>query len=298
MSADNVNFPAGGPGPDKGIITPPPVPTVVADEPSSELEILFRIALAVQRTVRDAAGSPHRADVVATSAGGTPTEELDRLAEHEILRSLEAERVDWNVVSEEIGSVDRGGARTLVVDPIDGTSNALRQMPFFTVSLALGSRDLDGIDHGVVRDLERGTTYWASRGTGAFRDGRPIRTRPRRARGEVVFLNLGRRSGPRATRLASAARRVRSLGCASLELMMVAQGSADAFLFENADPTLNLRVTDIAAAYRILVEAGGGVGNADGAPLGPLPLGIGERTSVFAWGDPAVGAAFATGGFP
>ncbi|MGP8077943.1 MAG: inositol monophosphatase family protein [Thermoplasmata archaeon] len=264
----------------------------------SELEILFRIGLAVQRTVRDAAGSPHRADVVAVSAGGTPTEEIDRLAEREVLRTLEAEGVDWNVVSEEIGTVARGGSRTLVVDPIDGTSNSLRQMPFSTVSLALGAGALDGIDVGLVRDLDRGTTYWAERGTGAFRDGRPIRTRSRRPKGEIVFLNLGRRAGERSTRLASTVRRVRSLGCASLEMMMVAQGSADAYLFENRDASLNLRVTDIAAAYRILLEAGGGLSTADGRSLGALPLDLDQRTSVFAWGDAELGRAFADGGFP
>ncbi|MFY9716363.1 MAG: inositol monophosphatase family protein [Thermoplasmata archaeon] len=264
----------------------------------SDLEILFRIGLAVQRTVRDAAGSPHRADVVAMSAGGTPTEEIDRLAEREVLDALDREGVDWNLVSEEIGAVARGGDRSLVVDPIDGTSNALRQLPFSTVSLALGAGDLDGIDVALVRDLDRGTTYWAIRGGGAFRDGRPIRTRPHRAHGEVVFLNLGHHTGDRASRLAGSVRRVRSLGCASLEMMMVAQGSADAYLFENREARRNLRVTDIAAAYRIVREAGGGLSTADSRPLGSLPLTIEERTSVFAWGDPALERAFADGSFP
>lgn len=266
--------------------------------PSSDLEILFRVGLAVQRTVRDAAGSPHRADVVAMSAGGTPTEEIDRLAERAVLTALDLEGVDWNVVSEEIGRVDRGGARSLVVDPIDGTSNALRHLPFSTVSLALGAGNLDGVDAALVRDLDRGTTYWAERGRGAFRDGRPIRTRRRRPHGEVVFLNLGHHAGERSTRLAGTVRRVRSLGCASLEMMMVAQGSADAYLFENREAPRNLRVTDIAASYRIVLEAGGGLSTADGRPLGPLPLGMEERTSVFAWGDAEVGRAFARGEFP
>lgn len=270
----------------------------MADGAGTELEVLYRVGLAVQRAVRDAAGSPHRADVVAVSAGGTPTEELDRLAEHEVLRTLDAEGVDWNVISEEIGEVRRGGSRTLVVDPIDGTSNALRQLPFYAVSLGLGHGTLDGVDFGLVRDLERGTTYWAARGHGAFRDGRPIRTRMRRPKGEVVFLNLGHRASPRAAGIAATARRVRSLGCASLELMMVAQGSADAYLFENSDARLNLRVTDIAAAYRILSEAGGGLSAADGRALGSFPLGLSERTSVFAWGDPEVGRGFAAGRFP
>jgi fructose-1,6-bisphosphatase/inositol monophosphatase family enzyme len=295
--ADNIHFRPARPGAGKAIITRPPV-TAPVSAARPELETMYRIGLAVQRIVRGAAGSPHRGDVVAMSAAGAPTEELDRLAEREVLRTLELEGVDWNVVSEEIGVVDRGGARTLVVDPIDGTSNALRQFPFSSLSLGLGGSDLESIDVGLVRDLDRGTTYWAERGRGAFRDGRPIRTRARRPKGEVVLLNLGTHASERAVRLAARTRRVRSLGCASLELMMVAQGAADAYLFENTEAGRNLRATDIAGAYRIVLEAGGGLSTAAGEPLGPFPLRLEDRTSVFAWGDAELGRAFARGGFP
>jgi len=254
----------------------------------TELEILYRISVAVQRVVRDAEGSPHRGDVVAMGADGTPTEELDRLAEAEILKVLDAEGVDWNLLSEEIGQVARGGTHTLVVDPIDGTNNALRNLPFSTVSLALGRRDLAGIEVGLVRDLSRGTTYWAARGKGAFRDGRRITTRPWNARGEIFFVNLGRHASEPAGRLAVKARRVRSLGCASLEVLMVAQGSADGYLFENTPEGRNLRATDLAGAYRILLEAGGGMSDARCQPIDAFPLTVDRRTSVFAWGDAAL----------
>jgi fructose-1,6-bisphosphatase/inositol monophosphatase family enzyme len=224
-------------------------------------------------------------------ADGTPTEELDRLAEAEILRVLDAEGVDWDLLSEEIGHVDRGGDRTLVVDPIDGSHNALRNQPFYAVSLALGTDDLEGIECGLVRDLHHGTTWWGARGGGAFCDGRPITTRPWNARTETVFVNLGSNASERAVRLAGKARRVRSLGCASQELLMVAQGSADAYLFENHAPNRNLRATDIAAAYRILLEAGGGLSDSRGTSLDHFPLQVERRTSVFAWGDPAFGKA-------
>lgn len=247
---------------------------------------MFRASLAVHRVVRDAATSPHRGDVVAMGADGSPTEELDRLAENEILRVLDAEGVRWDLVSEEAGHVARGGDRTLVVDPIDGTLNALRHFPFAAVSLALGSGSLASVELGLVRDLFRGTTYWAERGGGAFCDGRPIRTRPWNPKGDLLLLNLGRRAAERTVRLAGQGRRIRSLGCASLEMMMVAQGSADAYLFENANAALNLRATDIAAAYRIVLEAGGGVADATRRPIEPFPLDVGQRTSVLAWGDP------------
>ena len=250
-----------------------------------DLEILYRVSLSVHRIVRDWASSPHRGDVVAMGADGSPTEELDRLAEAEILRSLDAEGVDWDVVSEEAGHIHRGGGRTLIVDPIDGTMNAIRNLPFSTVSLALGTGTLGGIELGLVRDLSRGTTWWASRGQGAFMDGRPIRTRGWVAGHELFFVNLGRHATDRLVRLAGRTRRARALGCASFEMLMVAQGSADAYLFENAEATRNLRATDIAAAYRILLEAGGGVSDARGGPLEEFPLDIERRTSVYAWGD-------------
>jgi len=262
----------------------------------SELEVMFRASLAVQRVVRDAATSPHRGDVVAMGADGTPTEELDRLAENEILRVMDAEGVRWDLVSEEAGRVARGGDRTLVVDPIDGTLNALRDFPFAAVSFALGQDSLAGIELGLVRDLFRGTTYWAERGGGAFCDGRPIRTRTWNPKGDVYVVNLGHRATERSVRLAGRGRRIRSMGCASLEMMMVAQGSADLYLFENSDENRNLRATDIAGAYRILLEAGGGVIDANLHSIDAFPLVVDRRTSVFAWGDPRLPPGLAESG--
>ncbi|MGI0054082.1 MAG: inositol monophosphatase family protein, partial [Thermoplasmata archaeon] len=163
--------------------------------------------------------------------------------------------------------------------------NALRRLPAATISLALGRATLGGIDTAMVRDLSSGVTYWAERGGGAFRDGRPIRTRPWDPRTELFLVNLGRHATARATAWAEKARRVRSLGCASLEMIMVAQGSGDAYLFENDTEPRNLRVTDIAAGYRILEEAGGGAANAELASLEEFPLRLDRHTSVFAWGD-------------
>jgi NAD+ kinase len=254
--------------------------------PAADLEALFRLCATVHATVRQASRSPRRGEVVGMGADGSPTEALDRIAEARLLAALEEEGMTWDLLSEEAGVVDRGGDRTLVVDPIDGSHNALRGLPFSTVSLALGSSTLGGIDVGVVHDLSTGSTYWAGRGTGAFRDGHRIRTRKWEPKSELFFINLGRHATTRATGLAARGRRVRSLGCASLEMAMVAHGGADAYVFENERPERNLRVTDIAAAYRIVTEAGGGVTDAVGGALEDFPLGLKGRTSVLAYGDP------------
>jgi NAD+ kinase len=267
----------------------------VRSPPDRELEVLLRVASAVHGVVRHAATSPHRGDVVAMGADGSPTEELDRIAETEVLNVLKEEGVDWDLLSEEIGLVRRGGTKLLVVDPIDGSHNALRNMPFATVSLALGRDTLGGIEKGVVRDLTNGITYWATRGEGAFRDGRRISTRRWDLRSELFFVNLGRHSTPSALHLAEHGRRIRSLGCASLEIAMVAQGAADAYYFENDTRPRNLRVTDIAAGYRILLEAGGGMSDAEGRPVEGIPLDLAEHTSVFAYGDDAFAKSRAGG---
>ncbi|MGA7923369.1 MAG: inositol monophosphatase family protein [Thermoplasmata archaeon] len=253
---------------------------------SADVEILTRICSRVHRTIRRELTSPHRADLVAMGAYGTPTEALDRAAEGRLVEALEAEGVGWNVVSEEAGRIARGGDRTLVVDPVDGSHNALRGLGLSTISLALGNQDLDGVTVGMIHDLATGSTFWAEKGGGAFRDGRRIRTRSWDPRSEMFFINLGRHSTARATALASRGRRVRSLGCASLEIALVAQGGADAYFFDNENENGNLRVTDIAAGFRILAEAGGGLTDSHGGPLGGMPLAPGPRTSVFAWGDP------------
>jgi fructose-1,6-bisphosphatase/inositol monophosphatase family enzyme len=262
-----------------------------------ELGQLFRIAEAVQGVVRQAASSPRRGHVVAMGADGSPTEAMDRLAETRILECLKADGVDWNLLSEEVGAVARGGRRTLVVDPIDGSHNALRSLPFSTVSLALGDATVGSVEIGLVRDLATGSTRWASKGGGAFVDGRRIRTRPWERRSELFFLNLGRHATPRAVALAARARRVRSLGCASLEMAFVAEGGADAYLFENERPERNLRVTDIAASYRIVLEAGGAVTDASGASLEEMPLDLAHHTSVLAAGDPAFLASARSEGY-
>ena len=111
---------------------------------SPDLEVLFRVCAATHGAFRLANGSPHRADIVAMGADGSPTEEIDRIAEAQVLAALEAEHVDWNLMSEEIGAVHRGGRRTLVLDPIDGSHNVLRRLPYATVSLTITNTSASG----------------------------------------------------------------------------------------------------------------------------------------------------------
>lgn len=246
--------------------------------------MLVRMAYLVERGVIQEKTSPHPFRVVSMGASGNPTEELDRVAEAQVLSFMEQEGLKWNMLSEELGFVDRGGDRLLVVDPIDGSYNVLHGLPLGTISLALGKDRLSDVYAAVVHDLMSGTTYWASKGGGAFHDGVRIGTRKWEKGSDLFFINMNHKTSQRVREIALLPRRVRSLGSASLEISMVAKGSGDLYIAEASMELANLRVTDIAAARLILLEAGGGMAKADGSSI-DMPLSLKDRTSVLAWGS-------------
>src|SRR5712692_2325660 len=169
------------------------------------------------------------AEVLGHGADGAPSTRIDRVAEEAVLRVLDYEGAALNVLSEEAGFIERGGDRTLVLDPIDGTHNALRGVPAYSVSMAIGRSHLADIEEGLVRDLVSGATYYAAKGQGAKLNGRPIRVHPYNPKDLLFSVYLGSNAHPDADRIARLARRVRSLGAASLDICLVALGAADLY---------------------------------------------------------------------
>lgn len=244
--------------------------------------LLGDLAEAVQRAVDGLAGDP--GEVLGRGADGAPSTRIDREAEAAVLRTLDERGAKLNVLSEEAGFVDRGGTALLVLDPVDGTHNALRGVPAFSVSIALGRERLSDIEEGLVRDLVTGATYRAVRGKGATLDGRPLHVRPRDPEDTLFSVYLGSNANPDAAVVAAKARRIRCLGAASLDLCLVARGAADLYYMHSAVPQTKLRVVDIAAGTLIVREAGGHVLNLQGHAL-DLPLTSEARTDLAAVGD-------------
>ena len=110
-----------------------------------------------------------------TGADGTPTSNIDKVAEDTILACVEEMDLPLNILSEEAGLVDRGQTRTLVIDPIDGTHNSMLGIPLYSVSLAVGTSSLSDVEVGVVRDLVSDDLFVAERDKGAELNDRPIR---------------------------------------------------------------------------------------------------------------------------
>ncbi|MEE9593735.1 MAG: inositol monophosphatase family protein, partial [Thermoplasmata archaeon] len=212
---------------------------------------------------------------------------IDRAADQAVREVVEASGKELNYVSEESVTMERGAEWTIVVDPVDGTHNAVGDLPDYSVSLAVCKEDLLGAQWGLVRNLTNGWTYQGEKGKGASLNGRPIKVSPYDSRRSLFSLYLGDRAAPKAFELAKQCRRVRNLGAASLDMCLVASGSADLYYMVTTATHLELRVTDVAASSLIVREAGGEVYNLHGDPLN-MPLDPRERSHLFAVGDPSL----------
>lgn len=249
------------------------------------MESLLRaLADEVGRTVAAIPELSVRGAEVGPNAAGTVTVRVDRAAEEAVLAYLEAHDVPLNVLSEEIGYVDRGAEETLILDPIDGTENCIRGLPFFSVSLAVGRRGLSDVHTALVRNLVTGATYVAQRGQGASLDGRRIRTTSFQRGRSFVLVYLSEWADPSTFEFVRKIVRTRSLGCASLELCLVAQGGVDGYLFRSVEYSRRIRVVDIAAGALILREAGGEIYGEDRQPL-EMAFTLEERANFLAVGD-------------
>jgi len=216
---------------------------------------------------------------IGIGADGTVTKHIDKVAEDAALSIVKKSKLDINILSEEIGFIDNGSDYTCVLDPVDGTRNAYRGIPFFSVSVAVGKNSLCGVEYGVVKNLSTADVFSAERGFGAFLNNKKIGVPEIPDKEPLSSLSLGKNYDPVTIRLAKKDK-VRSLGSASLEMCMVAIGGLDYYVIGKE----YLRIIDIAASTLILREAGGVVTNILGENL-DMGFSLDEHTSVVAAGS-------------
>ncbi len=251
------------------------------------LDILSAIADAVQVEIAKIPVGKCRGDEICIGADGTPTSRIDKVAENAVLMFLEREGVELNVLSEEIGFVDRGYEETLVLDPIDGSNNAAAGLPYFTVSMGAGTGSLAGMRLAYLRNLVTNDNYWAEKGKGAFKNGERMHVREPDFNELFIMNYTGKYAHPDAFALTKKVTTSRNLGCSSLELALVAEGEADAFCVISENYVRCERVVDIAASTLLLREAGGEIYDLEGNIL-DMPLNLEQRSNAVAVGDKRV----------
>ncbi len=213
---------------------------------------------------------------VGLGADGTVTKYVDKIAEDCAIEVINKSKTKVNVLSEEIGFLDNGGKYTFVLDPIDGTRNASRGIPFYSVSLAVGKSKISDIEYGIVKNIPTGDIFIAEKGHGAFYNKERIGVPEVPCKELLSSLTLGKNYDKVTLKLVKKDK-VRSLGSASLEMCMVAIGALDFYVVGKE----YIRVIDIAASTLILREAGGVVKNITGEEL-DMGFNLEQRSSVVA----------------
>jgi len=227
-----------------------------------------------------------REPVLRTGVGGDDTTAIDQAAEDAVVERLAALDEDFVLVSEELGerTFGAGGSRRVVVDPIDGSVNAKRGIPFFSFSLAYAEGATMGdVAFGYVYDFGSGEEWTAERGGGAFLDG--ARLGALRPKGTVEILSfegtttpvIAERIGP----MLDVAGRVRVMGSLALSLCHLAAGRVDGVVSLKA-----ARSVDIAAAQLLVRECGLAIELFEDPPFGSAPLDLGARSRLAAAGSP------------
>ena len=218
---------------------------------------LLEAALDAARTAGAIALRYFRADVrVMQKADQTPVTQADHEAEVAIVDRLRAEFPDVGFLGEEFGA-QGPQARRWIIDPIDGTKNFVRGIPYWATLLAL--EEEGEITLGVVHAPATGELYWARRGQGAWLDGVRLRVSSRDRLDDAMLvhssLNLlrpleGGRFWDGFVRLVDRTDRQRGFGD-YLGYTFVLRGQAEIML--EAD----LKPWDL-APFRILFEEAGG----------------------------------------
>ncbi len=234
-----------------------------------------------------------REPVLRLGEGGDDTTAIDHAAEEAVVERLAALGESFVLVSEELGerTFGAGGPRRVVVDPIDGSVNAKRGIPFFSLSLAVSEgASMDDVVFGFVYDFGSGEEWTAERGEGAFLGGKPLGAVRPKVPIEIISFE-GTTAPAIAERIESVlglVGRVRVMGSLALSLCHLAAGRVDAVC--SLKPA---RSVDVAAAQLLLRECGLTIELFDDPPFGAAPLDLVPRSRVAAAATPALVAELA-----
>ena len=248
------------------------------------LEACRDAVVEIRRVLRELPSYADREPVMRVGMGGDDTTAIDAAAENAVVRRLEAVTGDFTLVSEELGErvFGDGGTTRVVCDPIDGSLNAKRDIPFFSLSVAVADGpSMADVAFGYVFDFGSGEEWTASRGEGAVLGDR--RLGAVRPKDDLEILSFEATTtaevAARAAAFAGVAYRLRIMGSLALSLCHLAAGRVDGVC--SLKPA---RSVDIAAAQLLVRESGLAIELFDAPPFDAAPLDLVGRSRVAAAG--------------
>jgi myo-inositol-1(or 4)-monophosphatase len=254
------------------------------------LELGRLIAADVGAVLADLPTRVEREIVVGEGEGGDETTAIDAAAERVAVARLEelhASGARFSLVSEELGERSFGAsAPVLVLDPIDGSMNAKRGVPFFSVSLAVADGPtMADVFFGYVFDFGTKEEWAGRRGEGAFLNDRPLAGPGPKEEPEILSFEATL-TGSIAAQIGDMvgfAPRTRVMGSLALTLCHLAAGRVDAVC--SLKPA---RSVDIAAAQLLVRERGYAIDLPDRPPFDEAPLDVSPHSRVVSAATPAV----------
>lgn len=223
---------------------------------------------------------------VGKGAGGDMTHPIDKQAENIIIEELQRLDEPVTLVSEECGVIEiNGGGPRLLVDPIDGSRNAISGIQLFSSSIALiDGETLGSTVIGYILNFMTGDEYWAVKGSGSFLNREPIKSQSGHACKVIAYETPSpRKDLPAILPLLSLFNRVRCFGSTALDMSYLSQGAISMFIVPSPS-----RSFDFAAGYLLVKEAGGVVTNHKGEHIDNIPTGVKRATSLLASANSAL----------
>jgi myo-inositol-1(or 4)-monophosphatase len=238
----------------------------------------------IKAVLRELPTRVEREPVLQLGEGGDETTAIDAAAETAVVHRLERLDEGFTLVSEELGErvFNGGGTLRVVCDPIDGSLNAKRDIPFFSLSVAVAEGATMGdVVFGYVYDFGSGEEWTAERGRGATLNGAPLgAVRPK---DEIEILSFEATTtaevAERAAELVGSAHRLRIMGSLALSLCHLAAGRVDAVC--SLKPA---RSVDIAAGQLLVRECGLAIDLFEAPPFEAAPLDLVGRSRLVAAG--------------
>ncbi len=219
------------------------------------------------------------------------TKKVDVLAEDVVIEYLKKEKIDITLLSEEVGELQIGAKSkyTLVLDPVDGTTNAVRGLPFFTTSIAIAKGNkFEDLVFGYVRNYLADEIFYVDQNRAFFNNKKCSSSSCRSPYGALVSLYSYRNVNYEQIRkIIKKIGKMRLFGAVSLELMYVGCGLLDGLIDLRGD----LLVTDIAAGILFLKSSGGTATNVKGFNF-EGKLDMNERYSILATGNSKLHSKF------
>ncbi len=220
---------------------------------------------------------------IGIGASGDKTYPIDKIAEDIVLSGLEESGEALSIISEEIGIKDiNGGGRKILIDPVDGSRNAVSGIPFYCTSIAVvNGNSVGDIELSYVLNLINGDEFYAEKDGGAFLNGERIMTQ----RDDEFYLvayeaQSPQKDVPTIMPLLSKARKTRCLGSTALDLAYLAYGAIS--VFANPSPS---RSFDFAGGWLLVKEAGGIFTDMKGNAIETVEVSLRKSTPLLVSGN-------------